>query len=73
MKHPFTSGNSISPFTIAALWACCLVLDGLNVFAEDKPAQGDVKRLDLGGGVALEVLFIPSGEFMMGSTPEEKA
>ena len=35
--------------------------------------QNTVKKLDLGGGVSLEVIYIPPGEFMMGSTPEEKA
>ncbi|MFO1482450.1 MAG: SUMF1/EgtB/PvdO family nonheme iron enzyme [Verrucomicrobiaceae bacterium] len=38
-----------------------------------EPAKGDTKRLDLGAGVALEVVFIPPGEFMMGSTAEERA
>ena len=39
----------------------------------DAPKQGDAKRIELGGGVSLEVLYIPPGEFLMGSTPEEKA
>ncbi len=39
----------------------------------DEPAQGTSKKLDLGDGVMLEVVYIPPGDFMMGSTPEEKA
>ena len=35
--------------------------------------QNTVKKLDLGAGVSLEVLYIPPGEFMMGSTAAEKA
>lgn len=38
----------------------------------DEPKQGAVHRAELGGGASLEVVFIPPGEFMMGSTPEEK-
>ncbi|RPH82561.1 MAG: hypothetical protein EHM77_03055 [Planctomycetaceae bacterium] len=35
--------------------------------------QGATKRLDLGGGAtALEVVYLPPGEFLMGSTPEER-
>lgn len=41
-------------------------------FAE-KPAKGATKNLDLGGEVSLELVYIPSGKFMMGSTPEERA
>jgi sulfatase modifying factor 1 len=48
-----------------------LVLSFAVTHAQD-PVQGTVKKLDL-GGVKLEVVFIPPGEFMMGSTPEEKA
>ncbi len=37
------------------------------------PNQNTVKKLDLGGAVSLEVLYIPPGEFKMGSTAAEKA
>ncbi len=39
----------------------------------EEPKQGAVNRAILGGDVVLETIFIPPGEFMMGSTPEEKA
>jgi hypothetical protein len=48
------------------------LLATVSVFAKDEPTKGDATRLDLGGGVPLEVVFIPPGEFMMGSTLEEK-
>ena len=73
MKHPLAPSNSVSRFSIVRLVAFGLVFGGASVCAKDEPAQGDAKRLDLGGGVALEVVFIPPGEFMMGSTAEEKA
>jgi len=38
----------------------------------DEPKQGDAKELDLGNGVGLELLYIPPGSFMMGSTAAEK-
>ncbi|MCA9052538.1 MAG: SUMF1/EgtB/PvdO family nonheme iron enzyme [Planctomycetaceae bacterium] len=38
----------------------------------DEPKQGDVTRAELGAGVVLETVYIPPGEFLMGSTPEEK-
>jgi len=31
------------------------------------------KQIDLGGGVSLEVVYIPLGEFKLGSTPAENA
>ncbi len=42
------------------------------VFAEG-PKQGDTKQLDLGKSVALELVYIPPGKFMMGSTDAEKS
>ena len=38
----------------------------------DGPKQGDTKKLDLGKGVNLELVYIPPGKFMMGSTAAEK-
>ena len=41
--------------------------------AEKQPAQGTTLQVDLGHEVSLEVVYIPPGEFKMGSTPAEKA
>ena len=38
-----------------------------------EPVQGDARLIDLGDEVTLELVYIPPGEFKMGSTPEEKA
>ncbi|HRQ89802.1 MAG TPA: SUMF1/EgtB/PvdO family nonheme iron enzyme [Bacteroidia bacterium] len=35
--------------------------------------EGEAKHIDLGANTSLELLAIPPGEFLMGSTPEEKA
>ncbi|MFN9718754.1 MAG: formylglycine-generating enzyme family protein [Planctomycetota bacterium] len=40
--------------------------------AED-PKVGDVRQVTLGADVILESVYIPPGDFMMGSTPAEKA
>src|SRR5690606_19210872 len=34
---------------------------------------GSAKLIDLGNDVSLEVVYIPPGDFKMGSTPEERA
>lgn len=54
--------------TIAALGGLVL----LSIAHADEPSQGAVKRAQLGDQVTLETVYIPAGEFMMGSTPEEK-
>ncbi|MHB1081235.1 MAG: SUMF1/EgtB/PvdO family nonheme iron enzyme [Prosthecobacter sp.] len=59
----------LNPSIKVAVGSLCL---SLGVFHAAEPAKGEAKRADLGGGVTLEVIFIPPGQFMMGSTPEEK-
>jgi formylglycine-generating enzyme len=41
-------------------------------WSEEKPEARKTMRVDLGSNVSIELVAIPSGEFMMGSTPEEK-
>lgn len=63
---------------VCRLLLCCLSVFfagelSTPSFAADPPKQGTAKQIDLGEDVSLEVLYIPPGKFMMGSTPEEKA
>lgn len=46
-----------------------ILLFGINTIGFN---QEQTKQVDLGNGVSLEMVYIPSGEFMMGSTLEEK-
>lgn len=55
---------------LAAIWAA----GGLaGIARSDEPAPGAAKQLDLGNDVRLELVYIPPGDFMMGSTAEERA
>ncbi len=56
--------------SLGTLSLSCM-LAGLAIAAD--PTQGASRKADLGDGVSLEVVYIPPGDFMMGSTPEEKA
>lgn len=55
---------------VAAVLGCGLPFD---VARADGPTKGATKQVDLGGDVTLEVVYIPPGEFMMGSSAEERA
>ncbi len=48
---------------------CCMIAS--PTYATD-PAQGATQRVQLADNVSLEVVFIPPGEFLMGSTAAEK-
>jgi sulfatase modifying factor 1 len=50
---------------------CAVLLVGSVVWGAE-PKAGDVTRADLGKEIVLETVFVPPGEFWMGSTPEEK-
>ena len=54
-------------FTLKLFTALLFIsLVGLHA-AEPNPRES--KKIDLGEGVTLEVVYLPPGEFMMGSSP----
>jgi sulfatase modifying factor 1 len=55
-------------------WLCVIVGLGAGSVATrgQELIQGAVNRASLGSEVVLDTVYIPPGEFMMGSTPEEK-
>jgi formylglycine-generating enzyme len=59
---------------LAAAWLLAVgLLSGIeSALRAGEPKQRDAKPIDLGGGVKLEVVYIPPGQFMMGSTREER-
>ena len=64
-----SSPTSLNLKLLATIALGCLSADVVD--AKD-PAQGDARRISLTSDVTLEVVYIPPGEFLMGSTPEEK-
>lgn len=69
----FSTVKFVSRLVRFALAVCCGLATTMATVRADEPKQGSVRRVELGGDISLEVVFIPPGKFMMGSTPEEKA
>ncbi len=65
--------KSISSMSLASLAVSITASLILSTIQAAEPQQGDTKKLNLGKRTSLEVVYIPPGEFMMGSTAEEKA
>ncbi|MBN8420744.1 MAG: hypothetical protein WAW39_18140 [Prosthecobacter sp.] len=63
-----THTSSFVRISLAGLLFCAALITGPSLTAADK-----TKLVDFGGGATLELVGIPAGEFMMGSTPAEKA
>ncbi|MCF6284463.1 MAG: formylglycine-generating enzyme family protein [Candidatus Hydrogenedentes bacterium] len=68
--------NTARKATICRLTGCLLavgLLFGANSAAQaDEPTKGATKQVDLGRDATLELVYIPPGDFKMGSTPAEK-
>ncbi|MFM7057298.1 MAG: SUMF1/EgtB/PvdO family nonheme iron enzyme, partial [Planctomycetota bacterium] len=67
IRHPLFTTAGFACVTIATI-----AMLSADAFSQE-PSQGQVRTVDLGDDVRLEVLYLPPGEFMMGSTPEERA
>ena len=70
--------NTITKATVCCLaagWplAASLLFGAEPVARSDEPAKGATKQVDLGGDGILELVYIPPGEFTMGSSAEERA
>src|SRR5688500_17026756 len=53
------------------LWAQARNSKGDRTSVPDKVEE--TKRVSLGNDVTMELVYVPAGQFKMGSTPEEKA
>ena len=54
------------------LFITCWILLGQATLMAGEPKQGDTKVLNLGNDVELELVYLPPGKFIMGSSAAEK-
>ncbi len=66
--------NVSSMIESSALFVAAVLGFGIaiDVVHGEEPVKGAAKQIDLGRDVNLEIVYIPPGEFKMGSTPVEK-
>jgi len=78
-QHPITAmATTHTPKTVfmkspRPLPWIAVAITFFSIAQAQEPKKGDVKSLDLGEGISLEVVFIPPGTFRMGSTAAERA
>ncbi|MEQ1862616.1 MAG: SUMF1/EgtB/PvdO family nonheme iron enzyme [Chthoniobacteraceae bacterium] len=73
IRNAVFGGSPRHLLSIGILAAGGLVCSGEPATGADQPAVGKTMRVDLGGGATIELVGIPPGEFMEGSTPAERA
>lgn len=69
---PVVRASALLAAAMVTCWSPSLLI-AARVAAAQSPVTGAVRVVDLGGDVRLEVVALPPGEFMMGSTAEERA
>ncbi|MFV1969163.1 MAG: hypothetical protein ACC628_27395, partial [Pirellulaceae bacterium] len=68
------NSNVSSMLESSALFVAAVLGFGISidVVHGEESVKGAAQQIDLDGDVNLEIVFIPPGEFKMGSTPAEK-
>ena len=70
---PHASRSALRRTLVLALIIGAVIHDVQPARGADQPPKGKVILADLGGDTTLELMSIPPGEFMSGSTPAERA
>lgn len=70
-RSAFRSAFWAAPRSV--LLVVAVIGGGQPAHGADQPSRGQSMRADLGGDVTIELMGIPPGEFISGSTPAERA